>query len=71
MLLATAPTLTKEGEIALPEGRVLEYDKVLKVEIEEFDPVGMNTVRSWGTEKLYRLHFRINSEKCNVIFTIR
>ena len=71
MLLATAPTLTKEGEIALPEGRVLEYDKVLRAEIEEFDPVGMNTVHSWGTEKLYRLHFRINTDKCNVIFTIR
>ena len=71
MMLASAPVLEKEGEIALPEGRTLTYDTALRAELEEFDPVGMNTVEMWKTEKLYRLHFRINADKCNVIFTIR
>lgn len=71
LMLARAPELVDDGVIALPEGRTLTYDKSLSVELEEFDPVGMNTRRSWGAEKLYRLHFRINTDKCNVIFTIR
>ena len=71
MMLAREPQLVKEGEISLPEGRTLFYDTALKAELEVFDPVGMNTKHSWGTEKLYRLHFRINTDKCNVIFTIR
>ena len=71
MMLASEPQLLEEGEILLPEGRTLFYDTTLKAELEVFDPVGMNTKHSWGTDKLYRLHFRINADKCNVIFTIR
>lgn len=71
MMLAKEPVLTREGEISLPEGRTLNYDTSLKAELEVFDPVGMNTKHSWGTEKMYRLHFKINTDKCNVTFTIR
>lgn len=71
MMLAKEPVLTQEGEISLPEGRTLNYDTSLKAELEVFDPVGMNTKHSWGTEKMYRLHFKINTDKCNVTFTIR
>jgi hypothetical protein len=71
MMLAKEPVLTQEGEISLPEGRTLNYDTSLKAELEVFDPVGMNTKHSWGTEKIYRLHFKINTDKCNVTFTIK
>ena len=71
MMLASEPKMLANGRIALPEGRELTYDTALSAEIEVFDPVGMDTVYSWGTEKLYRLHFKINTDKCNVIFTIR
>ena len=71
MMLAKAPVLLEGSEIALPEDRVLTYDPSLTAELEEFDPVGMDTLHSWGTKKLYRLHFRINTNKCNVRFTIR
>ena len=71
MMLASEPKLLDGCEIALPEGRTLKYDESLSAELEAFDPVGMNTVHSWGTDKLYRLHFRIKADKCNVKFTIR
>ena len=71
MKISAMPTLVKEGKISLPEGMTLSYDKKLAVEIEEFDPVGMYTQNAWGTDKLYRIHFRINTDKCNVKFTIR
>ncbi len=70
LMLASKPELTGEGKIALPEGRHLTYDTSLSVELEEFDPVGMNTVSAWGTDKLYRLHFRINTDKCDIKFII-
>jgi hypothetical protein len=71
LMLSAEPKLLGDGEIMLPEGRILSYDTSLKAELEIFDPVGMDTVHSWGTDKLYRLHFRINTDKCNVKFTIR
>ncbi|MBR2972058.1 MAG: heparinase II/III family protein [Clostridia bacterium] len=70
LMLASKPELTGEGKIALPEGRHLTYDTSLSVELEEFDPVGMNTVSAWGTDTLYRLHFRINTDKCDIKFII-
>jgi hypothetical protein len=70
-MLASPPKIISDGVISLPEGRTLTYDTSLTAELEAFDPVGMDTVHSWKTEKLYRLHFKINTKKCNVIFTIR
>ena len=71
LILSSEPKLTGNGKIELPEGRVLEYDTSLSATLEIFDPVGMDTVHAWESDKLYRLHFRINTDKCNVIFTIR
>ena len=70
-MLAKKPAILKDGVISLPEGRTLVYDPSLKSEIEEFNPIGMDTQSSWGTEVLYRLHFKINTNKCNVKFTIK
>ena len=70
IMTATKPEIIKDGEIALAEGRTLTYDTSLTAEPEEFDPVGMNTSSAWGTDVLYRLNFKINTDKCNVIFTI-
>ena len=71
LMLCAKPEMLDAGSISLPEGRVLTYDPSLTAELEEFDPVGMNTRDSWGTDVLYRLHFKINTNKCNVTFTIR
>ena len=71
LMLNQKPTVLQDGLISLPEGRALTYDTSLEVELEEFDPVGMDTKSSWGTDVLYRLHFRINTDKCNVTFTIK
>ena len=71
LMLSREPKLVETGRISLPEGRTLVFDKSLDVEIEAFDPVGMNAKGMWGTDVLYRIHFRINTDKCNVIFTIR
>ena len=71
LMLAKKPAILKDGVISLPEGRTLVYDPSLKSEIQEFDPIGMDTQSSWGTEVLYRLHFKINTNKCNVKFTIK
>lgn len=71
MMTCVKPEIKKNGTIALNMGRVLTYDTLLKAEVEEFDPVGMTTMHSWNTEKLYRIHFRIKTDKCNVTFTIK
>ena len=71
LMLASQPEIVSDGVISLPEGRILSYDASLSVEVECFDPVGMDTVHAWNTEKLYRLHFKITTDKCNVRFTIR
>ena len=71
LMLASQPEIVSDGVISLPEGRTLSYDASLSVEVECFDPVGMDTIHTWNTEKLYRLHFRKTADKCNVTFTIR
>ena len=71
LMLASKPEILEGGKIALPEGRTLTYDTSLTAELEEFDPVGMSAEGSWGTKVLYRLHFRTNTNKCNVKFTIK
>ena len=52
------PELSEKGKIALNTGCVLNYPSEMAAEIEEFDPVGMNTVAAWGTETLFRIHLR-------------
>ena len=71
LMSAVRPEIENDGVITLAMGRRLVYDTTLEAEIEEFDPVGMNTVKTWNTDKMYRMHFRIKSNKCNVTFTIK
>ena len=71
LMTATKPEIIENGKIALPLGRTLEYDTSLTAEIEEFDPVGMDTVHAWGTAVLYRIHFKTNTDNCNVTFIVK
>ena len=74
LMSSTRPELMGDGKISLNEGMLLSYDENLSAEIEEFDPVGMDSVKLWETEKLYRIKltahgdsgcytFRIHPEK--------
>ena len=71
MLTHREPSITSDTTVALTEGVILEFDPSLTAEIEPFNPVGLNAPQAWGTDTLYRLHFRIKTDKCNVTFTIR
>ena len=71
MLTHREPSITSDTAVALTEGVTIEFDPSLTAEIEPFDPVGLNAPQAWGTDTLYRLHFRIKTDKCNVTFTIR
>ena len=64
------PEIADAGTVLLAEGCKLSYDPSLKVSVEAFDPIGLNAKQAWGSDVLYRLHFSINSDKCNVAFTI-
>ena len=71
MLTHREPHLISDNAIALTEGVTLEFDPTLTAQIEPFDPVGLNADQAWGTSTLYRLHFHIKADKCNVTFTIK
>ena len=71
MLTHREPSIISDTEVALTEGAILEFDPSLTAEVEPFDPVGLNADQAWGTDTLYRLHFRIKTDKCNATFTIR
>jgi hypothetical protein len=64
------PKLENGGKILLTEGCVLNYSTELEAEIEEFDPVGMDTKTLWGTEKLYRIHLKTTAKECEYTFTV-
>lgn len=64
------PHVLDNGRIALTEGCTLEYNAELCPEVEAFDPVGMNTVQAWGTEKLYRIHLKTSANECKASFII-
>ena len=67
----TRPEKKNDCSIALAEGCILEYDARLESWIEEFDPVGMDTLSAWGSEKLYRIHLSAKSDALNCVFTVR
>ena len=71
IMTSVEPKIIEDGKILLNKDRVLCYDTVLKAEVETFDPVGMETKSAWETEVLYRIHFTINTDICNVTFTIK
>lgn len=65
------PVLLDSHRVALTEGCVLEYDPTLSAEIEAFDPVGMDTVKAWGTAQLYRIHLTVSADSLDCTFTVR
>ncbi len=65
------PEKLGDGRIKLNMDRIFEYDPSLSLEIEEFDPVGMDTVNAWGTSVLYRIKLSVNTDKCKYSFTIK
>lgn len=64
------PVIEAEGSILLDEGCRLEYDPTFTASVEAFDPVGMNTVSAWGTEKLYRIHIGMRAKELDSTFTV-
>ena len=60
-----------DGGISLAEGCTLHYDSRLNVEIEVVDPVGMDALSKWGSEVLYRMHFRIKAKDGEFSFTVK
>ena len=64
------PELTDAG-ISLAEGCTLEFDSRLTPEIEIVDPVGMDALAKWGSEVLYRMHFRIKAKEGEFTFTVK
>ena len=71
LMSAFKPVIECDG-IHLAEGRVLTYPTdILAVEIEEFDPVGMNTKSSWGTEKIWSIHLTATKEEIEYTLTVK
>ena len=64
------PRILGYGLIALPEDCVLEFDSALFAEIEEFDPVGMNSQQAWGSDKLFRIHLKVTGKEGDFTFRI-
>lgn len=80
------PLILEDGDIALNGDGRLEYYGVayadrnncdpktagdFTAEIEEFDPAGMDTVRMWGTEKLWRIHIKARAETAAITVIVR
>ena len=80
------PEILSDSEVGLVGGHKLEYYGVayadgencdpraardFTAEIEEFDPVGMDTVRMWGTEKLWRIHIKARAQTAAVTVIVR
>ncbi len=71
ILTVKEPVVNKDSTVSLDMGRALYFDTILNVSLEELDPVELNAKVEWGSDKLYRLHFKVKTDKCNVIFTIK
>ena len=65
------PRRLEGAKISLAEKCDLVYDPRLACEIEAFDPVGMDTVKAWGSEKLYRIHLSIVADSIDCAFEVR
>ena len=70
LMSAEEPVLVEAGKIALAEGMTLCYDKSLGCEIEEHDPVGMDSEKLWGTRMLWRIKLTASGKSGSYIFRI-
>lgn len=65
------PTVRGDGRISLPMDRTLCYDPTsLTAAVDEIDPVGLNSVSAWGSEKLWRIRLYTRSDGGNFRFDI-
>lgn len=64
------PKIIKNGELLLNTGARLTYDESLTLSIEPFEPTGMKTTGSWGTDYLYRIHLGARAKACEYTFKI-
>lgn len=65
------PSVISPGVISLPMGRQLLFDaEALAAEIEEFDPVGLDSNQAWGTPKLWRIHLKATTDNASFTFEI-
>ena len=64
------PEEISAGCLALDEGMTLTYDVTLSLEIEEVDPVGMDTLSKWGSEKLHRIKLSVTADQGDYTFTV-
>lgn len=64
------PKALCDGELLLAEDCVMRYDTSLKLRLEEFDPVGINTMETLGVNTLWRIHLTKTTDKCELSFTI-
>lgn len=69
-MAARLPIRNDDGSISLSEGMKMTYTDGYACEIEEFDPVGMNTKSQWGTEKLWRIKLSTKTAKGSITVTI-
>ncbi|MBR3680749.1 MAG: heparinase II/III-family protein [Clostridia bacterium] len=84
-LVPRMPEIISECEVMLAGERRLEFhgtgyengkdgnpegSRRFTAEIEEFNPVGMNTVSMWGTEKLWRIHIRTVASAAEITVTV-
>ena len=68
-MTASRPEPMEDGKISLSEEMVLTYDPSLALEIEEVDPVGMDAVRLWESERLYRIKLSVTGDRGDYVFT--
>lgn len=69
-MTARLPVRNADGSISLPEGMRMTYTDGYACEIEEFDPIGMNTKAQWGTEKLYRIKLSTRAARGSITVTV-
>ena len=71
-LVRREPRLGEGNTVLLDYGCVLEYDSDgFTAEIEELEPVGMDTVQMWDTERLWRIHLKAKKQNADISVRIR
>ena len=70
ILMTPSKPLAECGALVLKEGVVLNYPSAVDIEVEELDPIGINTLSNFGSDKLYRIHMRTTIKNGELIFTL-
>lgn len=65
------PIINSDGTITLAEGRVMDYDRALTPEIEEFEVNDQGIESNWKTSVLWRIHFRAVNKSGKYEFIVK